>query len=122
MSPLNVSRVCPSPESLLAQHTDKPYLSSDPRPKWREEREEQKEEPSVGETGDRRGTKKGGGLCQASWDGTGRPPHLAAAHHPSSCRPSHFTSKVPFLGLVSANEPREPHRLPHNPEWRASES
>ncbi|KAK1980637.1 hypothetical protein LZ30DRAFT_119987 [Colletotrichum cereale] len=52
---------------------------------------------------------------------TRRRPHSAAATTPpSSCRPSHLTFKVPFPGLVSANELREPHRLPHNPEWRAS--
>ncbi|KAK2058753.1 hypothetical protein LY76DRAFT_47194 [Colletotrichum caudatum] len=43
--------------------------------------------------------------------------HLAAATTPPfSCRPSHLSSKVPFPGLVSANELREPHRLPHNPD------
>ncbi|OHE92238.1 hypothetical protein CORC01_12474, partial [Colletotrichum orchidophilum] len=46
---------CAPPILLVGRAHRQAYLSSDLRPKWREEREEQKEGPSVGENGDREG-------------------------------------------------------------------
>lgn len=101
------------------------YLSSDIRTRWREEREEQKtraQGPSVGAPRQKWATK--GWWVVIGLDGLGlggRPiwPQTAVLVSPptppSSCRPSHFTSKTPFPCLLLRHRDTGTARTPAQP-------